>query len=109
MHPTSYDVWGLIINEAMACGLPVVVTDTCVAGLELIENGKNGFVTHLGDDEDFMLKAKSIIADDDLREKMSYNNIEKIKDFTMENMVASQIETINKVIAKNAKQNNNKR
>ena len=34
--PTRSDVWGLVINEAMACGLPVVTTDRCVAGMELI-------------------------------------------------------------------------
>ena len=103
LHPTSYDVWGLIINEAMACGLPVVVTDTCVAGLELIVSGENGFVTHLGDDEDFISKAQLILSDDALREKMSSSNVEKIRAFTMENMVASQISTINKVLLDNAK------
>ena len=33
--PTREDIWGLVINEAMAVGLPVVSTDMCVAATEL--------------------------------------------------------------------------
>lgn len=40
--PTREDIWGLVINEAMSYGLPVVTTDKCVAGLELVENEVNG-------------------------------------------------------------------
>lgn len=33
--PTREDIWGLVINEAMACALPVITTDRCNAGLVL--------------------------------------------------------------------------
>ena len=46
--PTLGDSWGLVVNEAMARGLPVVTTDRCGAGLELIEPGKNGFLVPAG-------------------------------------------------------------
>lgn len=98
VHPTSYDVWGLVINEAMACGLPVIATDTCVAGLELIKNGENGFVSHLGDDKDFIEKVQTVLNDDTLRDKMSLCSIETIRPFYMENMIKSQIETIDTVV-----------
>ena len=101
VHPTSYDVWGLVINEAMACGLPVIVTDTCVAGLELVKNGENGFVSHLGDDKDFIGKVKTVLENDTLREKMSQCSIETIRPFYIENMINSQINTIKKAIAEN--------
>ena len=42
--PTRSDVWGLVINEAMANGLPIITTNKCIAGLELIEDGKNGYI-----------------------------------------------------------------
>ena len=38
---------GLVINEALAYGLPVITTDKCMAGLEMIENGKNGYIIQL--------------------------------------------------------------
>ncbi len=99
LHPTSYDVWGLVVNEAMASGLPVVVSDTCVAGLELVKNGENGYVVHLGDDEDFLQKAKSILEDDKLRASMSASAIQTISDYTVEKMVQSQMKTIGEVLS----------
>ncbi len=42
--PTREDIWGLVINEAMANGLPVVTTDRCNAGIELVQNGLNGMI-----------------------------------------------------------------
>lgn len=42
VHPTREDIWGLVVNEAMAKGLPVITTDRCVAGLELIKNESVG-------------------------------------------------------------------
>lgn len=42
--PTREDIWGLVVGEAMSCGLGVITTNMCNAGLTLIENGKNGFL-----------------------------------------------------------------
>ena len=42
VFPTREDIWGLVINEAMANGLPTVSTDKCVAALEMIKQGENG-------------------------------------------------------------------
>ena len=50
--PTREDIWGLVINEAMACGLPVITTDKCIAGLELIENGVNGYIVSVGNSKE---------------------------------------------------------
>lgn len=44
VHPTREDIWGLVINEAMAYSLPVITTDKCVAGVELVETGSNGYI-----------------------------------------------------------------
>ncbi len=42
VHPTREDIWGLVINEAMAHGLPVITTDRCLAGAEMVRDGWNG-------------------------------------------------------------------
>ena len=82
----------------MACGLPIVVSDTCVAGRELVESGKNGYVIKLGDDAEFMNRINELLSDDDLRLQMAVKSLEVIKPFYIENMIDSQIKTIDKVI-----------
>lgn len=42
--PSTRDTWGLVVNEAMACGLPVLVSARCGCSPELVEPGRNGFV-----------------------------------------------------------------
>lgn len=41
--PSRWDGWGVVVNEAFAVGVPVVVSDRCGTA-DLIENGVNGFV-----------------------------------------------------------------
>ena len=42
--PSQSEPWGLVINEAMACGLPVIASQACGACDDLIVNGETGFV-----------------------------------------------------------------
>ncbi|HIE14052.1 TPA: glycosyltransferase family 1 protein, partial [Candidatus Bathyarchaeota archaeon] len=41
--PTRYEPFGMVITEAMACGLPVITTNRAGA-IDFITNGKNGFI-----------------------------------------------------------------
>jgi len=40
---STTEQWGLVVNEAMACGLPVLVSKIAGAADELVENGVNGY------------------------------------------------------------------
>jgi glycosyltransferase involved in cell wall biosynthesis len=42
--PSTAEQWGLVVNEAMAAGLPVLVSRRCGCAVDLVEEGKNGFV-----------------------------------------------------------------
>jgi glycosyltransferase involved in cell wall biosynthesis len=42
--PSRSEPWGLVVNEAMACGLPVLVSDRCGCAVDLVHDGQNGFV-----------------------------------------------------------------
>ena len=41
--PSSREPWGLVVNEAMASGLPVLVSEACGCGPDLVGQGLNGF------------------------------------------------------------------
>ncbi len=45
--PTSGDCWGVVINEAMICGVPVITTTMTAASGELVIDGENGYVLPL--------------------------------------------------------------
>lgn len=40
--PSYSEPWGLVVNEAMACGMPVIVSEKCGCAPDLVQNGKNG-------------------------------------------------------------------
>lgn len=85
--PTRGDIWGLVINEAMSFGLPVITTDRCVAGLELIENYKNGFIIPINDEKKLAQKINLIFSNENIRKTMEKENIKKINNYTIEEMV----------------------
>jgi glycosyltransferase involved in cell wall biosynthesis len=47
LFPTSGDCWGVVINEAMAAGTPVITSDLTAAAGELVLDGRNGYVLPL--------------------------------------------------------------
>ena len=66
IHPTQHETWGLVVNEAMAAGLPVLVSNRCGCVPDLISEGGNGF-TFSPDDlamlTDLMLRTSSGMVD----------------------------------------------
>ena len=40
---SQFDPWGLVVNEAMCAGLPVLVSESCGSSVDLVQHGKNGF------------------------------------------------------------------
>lgn len=42
--PSVSETWGLVINEAMACGTPVLVSERCGCAPDLVREGENGFL-----------------------------------------------------------------
>ena len=51
VHPASIDQWALVVNEAMAAGLPVIVSTGAGCHVELVEEGHNGFIFNPTDKE----------------------------------------------------------
>jgi glycosyltransferase involved in cell wall biosynthesis len=43
IHASTTDQWGLVVNEAMASGLPVIVSDRCGCAPDLVSEGDNGY------------------------------------------------------------------
>jgi glycosyltransferase involved in cell wall biosynthesis len=59
--PSRHDGWGVVINQALAAGLPIITSDAVGAGLDLVESGINGLRVTSGDVE-ALYRAMEIVA-----------------------------------------------
>lgn len=96
--PTREDIWGLVINEAMAHGLPIITTDRCVAGSELVENGVNGYIIPVNDAKTLAQKILYILDHDEERVLMSRNNLNKSRIYTIEEMAKRHMDVIESIL-----------
>lgn len=46
--PSRHEPWGVVVNEAAACGLPLVVSERVGAAPDLVRSGSNGHVVPVG-------------------------------------------------------------
>lgn len=92
--PTREDIWGLVINEAMACGLPVVSTDQCIAAAELVEEGRGGYVVPAEDAGALAEAMGEILAEEGRGQDMGQFNLERIRGCTIANIVKQHVKAI---------------
>jgi glycosyltransferase involved in cell wall biosynthesis len=71
------ETWGLAVNEAMASGRAVLVSDMAGCAADLVMEGVNGYRFKSGDIEDLVSKLRKMLSEDDLGEmgKASRENI----------------------------------
>lgn len=85
------EAWGLVINEAMAHGLPIVASDKCVAATELIENGINGYILPLEDEKEIAEKFRLCIEN---RDSYGIASLKAIEKYTTEAMARKHAEIL---------------
>ena len=80
VHTAQTDQWGLVVNEALASGLPVIVSTGTGAAAELIEEGVNGFTFPVGATEVLAQLMHRVAHDSDL-DKMSASARESVHEW----------------------------
>jgi glycosyltransferase involved in cell wall biosynthesis len=80
--PSDHEPWGAVVGEAMACGLPIVLSDRVGSAPDLVEPGGNGAVFPAGDAEALSRAIEGILSDADLRKRMAALSAERIEGFT---------------------------
>jgi glycosyltransferase involved in cell wall biosynthesis len=51
VHPARHEGWGVVIQEAMASGCPVIGSKETGAAFDLVQDGRNGFLVNADDPE----------------------------------------------------------
>ena len=93
--PSETDVWGLVLNEAMANGLPVIASDRVVGARSLIDG--NGFIFKVYDIDE-LSRDIDLCLEDQNQKQMSQRSLEIISDYTIEGMVERQKPVIDKYL-----------
>ena len=89
VFPTHSDPWGLVLNEAMCSGLPVICSTAAGAAEDLMRPGQNGFVYEPGDVDALKRHMLTLLSDAEMRRRMGASSQEIIKDFSPQEMAHS--------------------
>ncbi|CAN5477433.1 hypothetical protein BH11BAC1_BH11BAC1_11870 [soil metagenome] len=73
LFQTDFDVWGLVLNEAMAAGIPVLSSINAGATFDLIVDGETGFAVDYNKGEMVLGKINLLLDNDVLAEKIGLN------------------------------------
>lgn len=79
--PSSYEPWGLVVNEAMNAGKPVIVSDQVGCRLDLIREGENGLVFRAGDVQGLSVALRKVLGAPSERRRMGERSLEIINQF----------------------------
>lgn len=88
--PTHTDPWGLVVNEAMACALPVICTSAAGCALDLVRD--NGRLTEPGNVHQLHEAMSGLASDDELRRDMAERSATLIRDYSPEAWAAGMAE-----------------
>jgi 1,2-diacylglycerol 3-alpha-glucosyltransferase len=80
--PTHSDTWGLVVNEAMACGVPVIVSQVAGCAADLVIVGQTGFLFSAHDVEGLLSILRKFIASPDLKNTMTSPIRQHIQGYT---------------------------
>ena len=88
VFPTCSDPWGLVVNEAMACGLPIIATDIAGCTADLVQNGQNGYVVPAAHVDKLAEAMAAFARDPQLASRMGELSARLIQDFSPESCAA---------------------
>ena len=96
--PSRGDVWGLVVGEAMAYGLPILSSCNCIAAVSMVKNGENGFIRIDEDPESYLSKIAELKTNPGLIKTISENNYLLIRKYAMDISVINDIKNIASIL-----------
>ena len=83
--PSLFEPWGLVVNEAMACGLPVIVSDRVGCADDLVRHGETGLVVGAGRETELTAAIRQLVRDESVRSRMGQAAESLISSWTLGN------------------------
>lgn len=82
--PSEFEAWGLVLNEVMNAGKPIIASERVGAAADLIADGDNGFVFPVGDVATLAHRLEQILSSSEHAAKMGARSLERITRFSFE-------------------------
>jgi glycosyltransferase involved in cell wall biosynthesis len=76
---SRHEPWGVVVNEAAASGLPLVLSERVGAAYDLLREGENGFLVPAEDVDAAAAALRKLAADPELRSKMGERSRELVR------------------------------
>jgi len=99
--PSLEEVWGLVLNEAMAAGLPIITTERVGGARDLVKDEENGYLVKSGNIDELSERIGKIILDTSLLGKMGERSHSSIKNFSLDAAIKEILKAISYVEEKN--------
>jgi glycosyltransferase involved in cell wall biosynthesis len=97
LFPTSMDCWGVVLNEAMVSGLPVVTTPSTAAAGELVVNDQNGYVLPL-ELETWVDTVEGLLRDEQKWQRLSDRARASVREFSFEKAAHGMVASIQSLL-----------
>ena len=95
---TREDIWGLVVNEALSFGLPLISSDNCVAAEHFKENENVGILVKNEDADSFAKAMINIYESAILREELSIEAFDRIKYYTIEQSAEDIVSAFEEIV-----------
>jgi 1,2-diacylglycerol 3-alpha-glucosyltransferase len=92
--PSLWEEWGLVVNEAMACGIPVLVSNTVGSAEDLVEPGANGWTFNPGSPEELSRHLAALAADPALRARLGARSREIVANWDCANFARQALKAL---------------
>jgi glycosyltransferase involved in cell wall biosynthesis len=99
--PSKSEPWGLVVNEAMHYGCPVVVSSNCGCVPELVKEGITGYSFESENEAELTSKVLQLLNNLAFKESTSRECIEAIREFNAENSAAQILDGCQSILARN--------
>lgn len=101
--PSAFEPYGLVLNEAMCAGLPVVVSTGVMAARDLVRDGVNGRLHSPGDLAALGARLDELLADPETRKRMGAASSERISSWNYNACVDGILRALDQVACRSSR------
>ena len=96
--PSSYDAFGVVVNEAMCCGCPVIVSDQVGAARDLVAPVRPEFVFPVGDTTALAKTLQAAFADREQLRETARRGLAHVETHSPARTIAGTLEAVRKSV-----------